>query len=107
MPESSRLVIWSSQARTDLSEIWNYYYQVAGQLTADKVVRRIVETSRLLEDHPFGGRSRDEIRLGLRSLVARPHVVFYRVVQDRAEIVRVLDGRRDLDEIFASGDRRE
>jgi hypothetical protein len=28
-------------------------------------------------------------------------VVFYRVNNDVAEIVRVLDGRRDLDEIFA------
>jgi toxin ParE1/3/4 len=107
MAESSRLVIWSSQARTDLSEIWSYYFQVAGQLTADKIIRQIVERSRLLEDHPLGGRSRDELRPGLRSLVARPHVIFYRVVHDRAEIVRVLDGRRDLDEIFASGDHGE
>ena len=29
-----------------------------------------------------------------------PHVVFYRVSNDVAEIVRVLDGRRDLEEIF-------
>jgi toxin ParE1/3/4 len=102
MPESSRKVLWSSQARADLSEIWSYYFQAAGRLTADKIIRQIVETSRLLEGHPFGGRSRAEIRPGLRSLVARPHVIFYRVVQDRAEIVRVLDGRRDLDEIFGS-----
>ena len=59
------------------------------------------EACRLLEDHPFGGRSRNEIRPGLRSVVASPHVVFYRVTNDVAEIVRVLDGRRDLDEVFA------
>jgi plasmid stabilization system protein ParE len=36
-----------------------------------------------------------------------PHVVFYRVTNDGAEIVRVLDGRRDLDEIFARDPREE
>jgi plasmid stabilization system protein ParE len=28
-------------------------------------------------------------------------VIFYRVNENVAEIVRVLDGRRDIDEIFA------
>jgi len=64
-------------------------------------VRKITEACRLLEDHPFVGRTRDEIRPGLRSIAATPYVVFYRVNNDVAEIVRVLDGRRDLDEIFA------
>jgi plasmid stabilization system protein ParE len=34
-------------------------------------------------------------------MAASPHVVFYRVNDDVAEIVPVLDGRRDLDEVFA------
>ena len=55
----------------------------------------------MLDNHPFAGRDRDEVRPGLGSIVASPHVVFYRVNNDVAEIVRVLDGRRDLDEIFA------
>jgi plasmid stabilization system protein ParE len=67
MPESSRPVIWSSEARSDLSEIWNYYLQAAGRPTADRIVREIARTCQLLEDQPFGGRSRDEIKPGLRS----------------------------------------
>ena len=101
MVDRSRPVVWSSDARTDLSEIWGYYAKVTGREVADKIVREIAETTRLLEDHPFGGRARDEIRPGLRSIAARPHVIYYRVADGRAEIVRVLDGRRDLDEIFA------
>ena len=50
---------------------------------------------------PSAGRSRDEIRPGLRSLAASPQVVFYRLNNDRPEIVRVLDGRQDIEEIFA------
>jgi toxin ParE1/3/4 len=69
----------------------------------DKITHEIEKACRILEDHPFAGRSRNEVRPGLRSVVASPHVVFYRVKNDRAEIVRVLDGRRDLDEIFSHG----
>jgi toxin ParE1/3/4 len=93
--------IWSSHALTDLSDIWDYYAKIAGRHTADKIVYEIGEACRILEDHPFAGRGRNEVRPGLRSVVARPHVIFYRVKNDVAEIVRVLDGRRDLDEIFA------
>jgi toxin ParE1/3/4 len=56
-----------------------------------------------VEDHSFVGRSRNELRPGFRSLAASPHVVFYRVVDDVLEIVRVLDGRQDIEEIFTEG----
>jgi toxin ParE1/3/4 len=101
MAEGSRPVIWSPEARSDLSEIWDYYVKVAGRHTADRVVRGIGHACAMLDNHPFGGRGRNEVRPGLRSIVASPHVVFYRVNNDVAEIVRVLDGRRDLEEIFA------
>ena len=93
--------IWSSDARVDLSEIWDYYVAIAGRHTADRMVRRIFAVCNLLEAHPFAGRARDEVWPALRSMAASPYVVFYRVNDDVVEIVRVLDGRRDLDEIFA------
>ena len=73
---------------------------------ADAVIERILQSIGLLEDHPLAGRARDEVRPGLRSIAARPHVVFYRVTDDAAEIIRVLDGRRDIEEIFAAEPRR-
>lgn len=45
------------------------------------------------------------MRLGLRSFAAIPHVIFYRAVNDTPEIVRVLDGRQDIEEKFAARDR--
>ena len=101
MARPRRPVQWSSDALTDLSEIWAYYAEIAGQPTADKIVRNIGEKCRFIEAYPFGGRARDEVRQGLRSMAARPYVVFYRVMEETPEIVRVLDGRRDIDEIFA------
>jgi plasmid stabilization system protein ParE len=46
-------IIWSSDALADLSDIWDYYANVAGRHTADKIVREIGEACRILEDHPF------------------------------------------------------
>jgi toxin ParE1/3/4 len=93
-------LIWSPEARGDLSDIWDYYAKNAGRDRADNRVREISDAARLLETHPFAGRARDEIRPGLRSISVRPYVVFYRIRDDIAEIVRILHGRRDLPEVF-------
>lgn len=92
---------WSPEARADLVEIWDYYAAVAGRQTEDNIARDIAAACALIEDYPQGGRSRNELGPGLRSVAVRPHVVFYRLRDNVPEIVRVLDGRRDLDEIFA------
>ena len=68
------------------------------------MLRTIGDVNALIEEHPFAGRSRSEVRPGLHSFAASPHVVFYRIVKDVPEIVRVLDGRQDIEEKFATLD---
>lgn len=94
-------IIWSPEAREDINQLWDYYAQIAGQATADNIIREIAKVVRAIDDFPSAGRARDEIRVGLRSLSAAPQVVFYRLNGDRPEIVRVLDGRQDIEEIFS------
>lgn len=99
MPDRKGAAIWSPEASRDLDAIWDYYQRGASWNTAEKIVRRIGEI--IIEDHPFAGRERNELRPGLRSLAATPHVIFYRIKSDAPQIVRILDGRRDIEEIFA------
>jgi toxin ParE1/3/4 len=47
-------------------------------------------------EHPFMGRSRDELVPDLRSILVHPHVIFYCVSDATIDIVRVLHQRRDL-----------
>ena len=75
--------------------------EVAGRTSADRLLRQIAKVVTTINEFPPAGRSRDDIRVGLRSLSAGSQVVFYRLNSDRPEIVRVLEGRRDIDEIFA------
>jgi plasmid stabilization system protein ParE len=41
MADRRRAIVWSSVARADLSEIWDYYAGRAGRQRADKIVREI------------------------------------------------------------------
>ena len=99
---------WSQAALADLSGIWSHYAKVAGRLTADKTVRDIGAACRTIEARPFAGRARDDVRPALRSIAAGPLVVFYRVTREQGtEILRVLDRRKDVDDMFTGdGERR-
>jgi plasmid stabilization system protein ParE len=46
-------------------------------------------------------RPKDELVPGLRSVLAHPHVIFYRTSSDTIEVARVLHQRRDLAAIFS------
>jgi toxin ParE1/3/4 len=96
-------IIWSPEALADIDRLWTYYARAAGPVTADKLLREVGRMVATIDDFPLAGRSRDEIRAGLRSLAASPQIVFYRLKDDRPEIVRVLDGRQDIEEIFSEG----
>jgi toxin ParE1/3/4 len=102
MAVPGRTAIWSPEAVADLGAIWSYYERVASRSTAERIVREIDALVATVEAHPYAGRSRDELRPGIRSLAAKPHVLFYRVTSDVPEIMRILDGRQDIDEIFAA-----
>jgi toxin ParE1/3/4 len=54
----------------------------------------------LLLDFPFLGRDRANFAPGVRSLPAGNHLIFYRVGQERVTILRVIDGRMDVEAEF-------
>lgn len=101
MARRSRTVVLSADAERDIHDIWDYLASEASADIAEKTVRGIERKCRLLERHPFAGRPRDKLIVGMRSILVHPHVVFYRVTSETVEIVRVLHQRRDIDAIFA------
>lgn len=97
-------ILWSPEAEQDLVDIWLNVAREASQATADHQLRLIDATATTLREWPFLGRDRSELLPGVRSLVAKPYVVFHRVSSSQVEIVRVLHGRRDIDSIFADSE---
>ncbi len=93
-----KLVV-SERADDDLHEIYNHLLPLNPQAARDQIAG-INEKFRQLVRFPFIGRERASLAAGLRSVVLGPKVIFYLVTDDRVVIVRVLDGRMDLDEEF-------
>jgi toxin ParE1/3/4 len=55
-------VLWSTEAHADLSIIWDHYSNLAGEATADGIVRRIGHVIGMLQEYPYAGRVRDDVR---------------------------------------------
>lgn len=89
----------SASARADLLELWVYVAEDSSE-QADRVLERVLEVAEKLGEWPEMGRARNELRVGIRSLVVGSHVLFYRVTENRLEVVRVLHGRRDVGAAF-------
>lgn len=88
-------VIVSFKAKADIGEI-------VTRIGLDKPdaamnwLDRLNELFEVIRDWPGAGPARDELRPGLRSLPHGNYLIFYRINDDGIDIVRVLDGRRNL-----------
>lgn len=97
MPGATHSVIWTEPAVADLRGIYLWTADRANRDVALRLLQRIEEAAEKLTDYPRRGRPRDEIRPGLRSIpFERAAIIFYEAGENRVQIVRVIDGRRDL-----------
>jgi toxin ParE1/3/4 len=98
----ARRVKFTRQAEDDLIALISFIAYDSPE-RARVFLARIEERCRILALWPKSGRPRPEIAGELRSFPVSPLVVFYRVVPPESgdvEIVRVIDGRRDLGTVF-------
>ncbi|MCI0491204.1 MAG: type II toxin-antitoxin system RelE/ParE family toxin [Blastocatellia bacterium] len=93
--------IFSPLAREDFQDIHDY---IAAQDpdTALDFVTRLELACEKLANLPQIGRSREELAAGLRSFPVARHLIFYRIIDDGVEIVRILHGAQNIKRIFAS-----
>ena len=100
------LSLKTEQARRDLLEIWVYIAENSFD-AADRLLETIDETCQRLADMPGMGLRRDELAPGLRSFPAGKYLIFYRPVENGIEIIRVLHGARNLENIFPQEEPEE
>ncbi|MEF3365480.1 type II toxin-antitoxin system RelE/ParE family toxin [Methylocystis sp. 9N] len=93
---------WSKQAREDLLQI---YVTIGADnvAAAERVYDRLEQLAAMLKEQPRLGLRRKDIQPKVRMLVERPYLILYELTPDTdrgtvelIEIVRVVDGRRDL-----------
>ena len=64
---------------------------------ANRLIERIGGVFEMLVQNPLAGRERPELRSDLRSFPVGNYIIFYRTLPDGVEIVRVMNGRQDID----------
>ncbi len=97
---------WSQAARRDLLEIY-VAIGLDDVSAAERIYDRLEKRAAMLREQPRLGPRRVDIHRTLRVLVESPYVIFYETTPDtdrgrvdRVDIVRVVDGRRDLPNLF-------
>ncbi len=87
---------FTKRAREDLFDIWLYIPPRDSEVFADEIYDRIEARCQALRDYPKIGRTRPEIAEGARSLVIERWLALYWLVEDGVQLVRIVDGSRDL-----------
>jgi toxin ParE1/3/4 len=89
------LVLLPPEAENDLLSIWNFGAVEWSSEQADGHLRDIDDMFERLRDDPKLGHNRDELIADLRSILVRPHLIFYSHTSQAISIVRVLHQRFD------------
>lgn len=100
MPDD-KPVVPRKRAVDDVEETLAYYQREARQQTAITFIDALETTFRLIGRVPGIGSPRFAVELELPGLRARqvarfPHLVFYVERADHIDVLRVLDGRRNI-----------
>ncbi len=86
----------SPRARADLDEIWNYTVERWGADQAETYVRSIQSAIEMLAADPRRGQPIPAVRPGYWKYPTGSHVIFFRIIRDGIDVVRILHGRMDF-----------
>jgi plasmid stabilization system protein ParE len=89
------------QAALDLVEIWRYIKERAGLTMADRVESAILEKIVFLAGTPGAGHSRKDLtEEDVKFFSVYSYLIVYRATTKPLQIVSILHGRRDLEQIL-------
>jgi len=94
----SRYVI-NVLASQDLNEIADYFAENSIE-AGERFFNAFNRKCQQLVAFPNSGKSYAEIRPGLRGISLEGFIIFYRILDDGIEILRVVSGRRDFPSLF-------
>jgi toxin ParE1/3/4 len=94
--------IISKRALPDLEEIWLYSVQHWSVAQADRYYNLIFEEIKHICRDINSGKSMEHIRKGYRASKVKSHLIFYRIVNNTIEVVRILHEQMDVENRFES-----
>ena len=101
---ASYKVIWSTDASHELLEIVGFQKEKYGSRKAAEIYQKTHDRVVVLTTLPETGRAVPELlAIGvteIRGMIESPWRILYEVSESRVEILSVIDGRRNLEEIL-------
>jgi addiction module RelE/StbE family toxin len=103
MARRSFRVQWAEAAVRDLEELISYI-AADSPLNAERILDKLEKRAQTLESTPVRGRVVPELaHFGIRNwreLIVKPYRIIYRIDEDTVNVLAVLDGRRDLQDLL-------
>jgi toxin ParE1/3/4 len=87
----------SKKAVSDLEEIWLYTVEKWSKEQADRYYNLIFEEINYICKNGSAGKSMEHVRKGYRASKVKSHLIFYKIVKDTIEIIRILHERMDIE----------
>jgi toxin ParE1/3/4 len=95
MSAPKRPLLLSLRARNDIRNIEAYTLTHWDEQQWEAYEEALFRALATIEAHPDIGRPRPELGTGIRSHVARDHVIYYRVGETRIQVLRMRHSRSD------------
>jgi toxin ParE1/3/4 len=87
----------TNKAVEDLSEIWDYTFEVWSEKQADKYYDMLISICQEIAENPNFGKNYEGISKQLLGVKANRHIIFYRTLnKNYVEITRILHEKMDL-----------
>jgi toxin ParE1/3/4 len=90
----------SKEAEQDLEDIWVYLGE-RNSIASDLQIAKILDRFPMLAKFPTMGVSQERWLEGLRSFPVKPYIVFYILIPDGIEILRIIHQARDIEDYFS------
>jgi toxin ParE1/3/4 len=87
----------SKEAEKDLEDLWVYLAE-RNDIAGDRQVAKLLDRFPMLAQFPTMGVSRDRLLEGLRSFPVKPYIIFYILIPDGIEILRIIHQSRDIED---------
>jgi len=87
----------SKKAVSDLEEIWFYTFEKWSKQQADRYYNLIFNEINYIRKNVSTGKSMEHVRKGYRATKVKSHLIFYKIVNDTIEIIRILHEQMDIE----------
>ncbi len=97
-------IVWSQDASDDLLDIVIYIKEKSGKNIATEIYERVIKHVEKIEDFPEIGRSVPELMaigvIDIKEIIETPWRIMYRITLNEIQIISVIDGRRNVEEVL-------